>query len=175
VRMRSMTRSARAPTSAGDSPPGHPSMNSCQRGRSCRISVVRRPLVIRRSPTRPGRGRSAPWAAKPASRRSCGSLQRARPPPRELEMAKALAPSLSRVALATLRQRQIRETRVLARKAPGGLAMARQVSGRQVTHGFGTEACGCGGLRRKLYRRLSRGGAARTMRVPNAARTPDDE
>ena len=35
ARTRATTRSARAPTSAGDSPPGQPSRNSCQPGRPC--------------------------------------------------------------------------------------------------------------------------------------------
>ena len=42
-RRRAMTRSARAPTSATDSPPGQPSRNRYQSGRSARISAVRRP------------------------------------------------------------------------------------------------------------------------------------
>jgi len=43
ARTRRTARSARAPICSGDSPPGQPSRNSCQPGRSAWISAVRRP------------------------------------------------------------------------------------------------------------------------------------
>ena len=46
ARTRRITRSARAPTSPGDSPPGQPSRNNCQSGRPAWMSALVRPSYV---------------------------------------------------------------------------------------------------------------------------------
>src|ERR1700751_5791356 len=64
---------------------------------------------------------------------SHGALQWTRPHLRENQSGQPFSKTRG-VALATLGQRQVGNPRVLARYAPGGLAVARQINGKNCAH-----------------------------------------
>ena len=69
ARTRLITRSARAPAWSGDSPPGQPSRNNCQPGRSPRSQPSGGPH-IGRNPTPPGPVQLRPQSRNPPDRTS---------------------------------------------------------------------------------------------------------
>ena len=133
ARTRAITRSARAPTSAGDSPCGQPSRKSCQPGRPAGSRPFACPRS-RRSSIRRGRARRRRRRQSPPARRCASPAAGGSSAPAKTHPAQAFA-KRARVGLAALGQGQVGEPRMLAGKAPGRFAVPCKVDrGQRFAH-----------------------------------------